>query len=117
MNFSTFLFKNPAHDRSNYPLDLNAALRYTRPKTGIDIFPIQDNATVWEKLGLLNGGEGVSGFMPQQDILVWGQAYGKQPSGPIVSGLPTLLANNPFATSAQVLWQTMVPGLTKQDSL
>ena len=120
-SFQTFLFAKNAHkSRSGkgdgYPFDLDASLRYTRPKTGIDRFPTQDNYTLFAPLGLMNGGEGVSGLLPQQDIMVWAQGYGKNPAGPIVSGLPTLLDSDPFSTSAHILWQINIPGLTKQDT-
>lgn len=109
MSFLTFLFPKVGHkSRSGavdgYPYDLDASLRYTRFKTGIDRFPIQDNGTVWTQLGRMNGGEGVSGLLPQQDHLVWAQGYGRYPSGPIVSALPENLN-----------WQITVPGLSKMD--
>lgn len=117
MGFRTFLFRNPGHERSDYPLDLDGSLRYTRPKTGIDYWPAHDNANNFQQLGtFMNGGFGVSGIFPEQDPLVWAQGYGKDPSGPIVSALPTLAQTQGFATSAQLYWQAMIPGLSKQDN-
>lgn len=80
-----------------YPYDLDGSLRFVRPKTGIDFYPSHSNADNFQKLGA------VSGLMPQQDIRIWSQGFGKMPSGPIVSALPENLQ-----------WQITVPGLTKQ---
>ena len=80
-----------------YPFDLDGSMRFVRPKTGIDFYPSHINADSFAKLGL------VSGFLPQQDIRVWSQGFGKMPSGPIVSALPENLQ-----------WQITVPGLNKQ---
>lgn len=80
-----------------YPFDLDASLRYVTPKTGLDVFPTQTNATNFAKLGQ------VSGLMPQLDGRVWGQMWGADPFGPIVSALPVNLQ-----------WQITVPGLNKQ---
>jgi hypothetical protein len=41
--------------------------------------------------------------MREQDAMVWGMAYGRDPYGPIMSALPVNLQ-----------WQMTVPGLTKQ---
>jgi|SRR5215469_7272425 len=118
MSFRTFLFKNPGHEKSDYPWDYNAALRYTRPKTGIDYFPEPNNYTAFQKAGAyMNGGFGVSGIFAEQDPLVWAAMWGKDPIGPIVSAFPTLASYNGFATSAQFYLQAMIPGLSKQDSL
>lgn len=115
--FHTTKFKQPYFERHDYPIDFDSgSLRYTRPKTGIDIFPTQDNATVWAKLGLMNGGEGVSGFLPLQDHLIWAQGYGKDPYGPVTSALPSLAQADPFSISAGLIWQTAIPGLNKQSS-
>ena len=86
--------RNGAAD--GYPFDLDASMRFVRPKTGIDVFPSHNNAGSFAKLGQ------VSGFLPQMDGRVWAQGYGKMPSGPIVSSIP-----------ANLQWQINVPGLTK----
>ena len=88
--------KSRAGQVDHYPFDLDASERITRPKTGIDIFPIQTNATDFAKLGSLNA------VYPQMDDFVWNQMYGKDPFGPIVSALPVNLQ-----------WQITVPGLNK----
>lgn len=80
-----------------YPFDLDASLRYVRPKTGVDYYPTHSNRDNFAKLGL------VGGFLPQMDNRVWAQGYGKNPSGPIVSALPENLQ-----------WQITIPGLNKQ---
>lgn len=104
MGLHTFLFgkmafkpRSGAHD--HYPYDLDGALRFTRPKTGVDFWPAHDNADNYAKLGLVNG------FMVEQDHMIWNAGYGKYPSGPIVSELPLNLN-----------WQITIPGLSKMDS-
>lgn len=87
--------RNGAAD--GYPFDLDASLRFVRFKTGIDSFPSHNNAGSFAKLGC------VSGILNQFDVRIWGQGYGKNPSGPIVSALPQNLQ-----------WQVTVPGLNKQ---
>lgn len=82
-----------------YPFDLDASLRFTRPKTGLDVFPIQWNGTNFAQLGC------VSGILQQFDGIVWGQGYGAPGFGPIRSALPVNLQ-----------WQMMVPGLVKVGS-
>lgn len=88
--------KSRAGARDRYPLDLDASERFTRLKTGIDYYPTHSNKDDFAKLGA------VSGIMPQFDGRVWGQMYGKDPFGPIVSALPVNLQ-----------WQITVPGLNK----
>lgn len=80
-----------------YPFDLDASERITRPKTGIDYFPVPNNAVNFAQCGQ------VSGFMPQMNGMVWAQLWGHDPYGPIVSALPVNLQ-----------WQISVPGLNKQ---
>jgi hypothetical protein len=89
--------KSRAGAVDNYPMDLDASLRFVRPKTGIDYFPTPNNFNNFAKLGQ------VSGFMPQLDGRVWGQMWGRDPFGPIVSQLPVNLQ-----------YQVNVPGLNKQ---
>lgn len=86
--------RNGASD--GYPFDLDASMRFVRPRTGIDVFPSHDNAGSFAQLGA------ISGFLPQMDSLVWAQGYGKLPSGPIVSAIPENLQ-----------YQINIPGLTK----
>ena len=91
----------PSYRRGNYPLDLDAALRYVRPKTGIDFFPspivaIQNNIPA----------RFISGFLPQMNVEVWMQAFGKKAFGPGVNSTPLNL-------QAQIT----VPGLTKMGYL
>jgi len=117
VGFFTGIFKNPGHERSGYPFDYDASLRYTRPKTGLDYFPEPSNYSAFQKAGLyMNGGMGVSGLFAEQDPLVWAQGYGKDPFGPIVSAYPDLANNQGFATSASFWTQVMIPGLSKQDA-
>lgn len=87
--------RNGASD--GYPFDLDASLRYVRPKTGLDIFPQPNNWNSFDKLGC------VSGLLPQMDGRIWAQAYGARPFGPIASNLPENLQ-----------WQINIPGLNKQ---
>lgn len=87
--------RNGAAD--GYPYDLDGSLRYVRLATGIDIFPTHSNADNFAKLGQ------VSGIMPQQDMLVWGQMYAPIPYGPIMNPMPENLQ-----------WQIIIPGLNKQ---
>lgn len=82
-----------------YPFDLDASERLTRFKTGIDFWPTHSNTDNFAKIGLYEG------LMPQQDVLVWAQGYGKDPSGPIMSELPINLT-----------WQMTIPGLNKQST-
>jgi len=79
-----------------YPFDLDASERFTRPKTGLDVFPIQNNGTNFAKLGA------VSGLLRQFDVIVWAQGYGKDGYGPSNQWAPVNLQ-----------WQIAVPGLTK----
>ena len=102
MSLHNFIFRKLAFvPRSgcadHYPYDLDGSERHTRPSTGVDFWPAHDNRNNFAKLGQ------VSGLMPEQDALVWGTGYGKNPSGPIVSELPLNLQ-----------WQVTVPGLNKQ---
>lgn len=106
MSLHTFLFKKQAFKPNDcgpghYPLDLNGSDRFTRPKTGYDFYPAHDNADNFQQLGQ------VSGLMMQQDAIVWAQAWGKDPFGPIMGSITV-----PF----NLQWQITVPGLSKQDS-
>jgi hypothetical protein len=74
---------------NGYPFDFDGSERYTRPKTGIDFFPYPPI------VGML------SGFMPQMDLFVWSQAYGKKAYGPGTAPIVNLG------------YQAYVPGLTK----
>jgi hypothetical protein len=85
--------------RDDYPFDLDASERFVRPKTGIDVFPMPNNAVNFAKLGC------ISGFMPQLDAFIWAQMYGKNGYGP---------TNQPFPVNLQ--WQMTVPGLSKVTS-
>lgn len=91
---ATFQARSGAAD--GYPYDLDGALRFVRPRTGIDVFPSHNNAGSMAQLGQ------VSGLLPMQDARVWAQGFGRMPSGPIVSAIPDNLQ-----------WQISVPGLTK----
>ena len=86
--------RNGAAD--GYPFDLDGSLRFVRPKTGIDKWPTHSNIDNFAKLGL------VSGFLPQLNGLVWAQAYGAIPFGPIMSAFPENLQ-----------WQITIPALNK----
>jgi hypothetical protein len=79
-----------------YPFDLDASLRYVRPRTGIDLYPTHSNVDNFAKLGA------VSGFLPEMDNLILGMAFGAIPYGPIMSQWPENLQ-----------WQMMIPGLNK----
>jgi hypothetical protein len=87
---------HPHGDGNGYPFDFDASERFTRPKTGYDFWPTHSNKDNFAKLGC------VSGLLPEMDDFVWGQGYGKDPFGPIVSELPVNLQ-----------WQVTVPGLNK----
>lgn len=65
-----------------YPLDLNGSLAYTRPKTGMDFWPTHSNRDNFAKLGYLQP------MWPEFNVLVWAQAYGKVPFGPVMNPLP-----------------------------
>jgi len=82
--------------RDNYPYDLDGSERITRQKTGQDVYFVPWNGNNFQQLGC------VSGLLPQLDSFVWGQAFGKIPSGPIVSALPVNLQ-----------WQINIPGMSK----
>lgn len=93
----TMTHKSRAGQVDHYPFDLDASERFCRPKTGIDHFPVPWNGDSFAQLGC------VSGFMPQADGFVYGQMWGKDPFGPIVSALPVNLQ-----------WQINIQGLDKQ---
>lgn len=79
-----------------YPFDLDASERITRPKTGIDFWPTHSNADNFALIG------NMSPLEPQMDNFVWGQMWGRDPFGPIMSPMPVNLQ-----------WQITVPGLNK----
>jgi hypothetical protein len=86
--------KNAWKPRGNrdYPLDLDASERFTRPKSGIDYYPYPP----------ISGN--ISGFMPMIDAFVWGQMWGKKAYGP--GTIPIV----------NLGYQVAVPGLTKYTS-
>jgi hypothetical protein len=86
----------PDYSATGYPLDLDGALRYSRPKTGIDYFPWVGGDGTIPQIGM------VSGFMRQMDVTVWAQATGKAPFGPASTTTPLNLQ-----------WQITPPGLIK----
>lgn len=86
----------PAIEPNGYPFDFDGALRYARPKTGIDYFPWVGGDGTIPQIGM------VSGFMQQMDVSVWSQMTGKLPSGPGATTLPLNLQ-----------WQITPPGLVK----
>lgn len=86
----------PDYSANGYPLDLDASLRYTRPKTGIDRYPFVGGDGTVSQIGW------VSGFMPQMDARVWFQASGRIPTGPGSTTYPVNLT-----------WQMTPPGLGK----
>ena len=86
----------PYHEPNGYPFDFNGSLRYPRPKTGIDYFPRVGGDGTVSQIGM------VSGFMAQQDMLIWSQMTGKVPFGPGSTTLPLNLQ-----------WQITPPGLIK----
>ena len=55
------------------PYDLDASLRYTRPKTGIDYFPFPNQPF-----------NVVSGILPLLDAFTYASAVGKTPFGPAI---------------------------------
>lgn len=71
------------------PFDLDGSERFTRPKTGIDYFPYPPIVGM------------ISGLMPQMDLFVWGQMYGKKAYGP--GTMPIV----------NIGYQASIPGLTK----
>lgn len=106
MGLSTFLFKKMAFKPNyvgpgHYPIDLNGSDRFTRPKTGYDFWPAHDNADNFQQLGC------VSGFMPEQDNMVWSWGYAKNDFGPMQGSISVPL---------NLQWQIIIPGLSKQDS-
>lgn len=78
-----FLSRGGAVD--NYPFDFDASLRFVRPATGIDYWPTHSNRDNFAKQGC------VTGFMPQQDAIVWGQGFAKNPFGPFTDFQPVNL--------------------------
>jgi len=80
-----------------YPIDLDAGLKFTRPRKGFSIFGTPCNANNLQQLGYLNG------MFSQQDLFVWMQAIGKMPFGPVTSAPPVNLTS-----------QITIPGLNKQ---
>ncbi len=91
----------PSFLRGNYPLDLDAGLRYVRPRSGIDFFPSPI-------IGMANNipFQFVSAMLPQMNVEIWMQAFGKKAFGPGVNSTPLNLQ-----------WQITVPGLTKMGYL
>lgn len=106
-NWPTIGHKSRAGRVDNYPFDLDASERVVRPKTGIDIFPMPNNAVNFAQLGQ------VSGLMPQVDYMVWGQMWGRDPYGPIMGTLDAALVSR-NALPVNLQWQTTIPGLNKQ---
>lgn len=96
LRFPTIGHKSRAGKVDNYPFDLDAAERFTRPKTGIDKFPVPWNGDSFAKLG------NMSPILATFDTQVYGQMWGKDPSGPISSPLPINLQ-----------WQVNIQGLNK----
>lgn len=86
----------PDYSANGYLFDLDASLRYTRPKTGIDRFPFVGGDGTVSQIGW------VSGFMPQMDARVWFQMTGRIPTGPGSTTFPVNLQ-----------YQAIVPGLGK----
>lgn len=95
--FPTIGHKSRAGRVDNYPYDLDASERTTRPKTGLDKFPQPNNSNSFAKLG------NMSPMLPTMDNWVWNQMWGKDPFGPIASALPVNLQ-----------WQITIPGMSKQ---
>lgn len=89
--------KSRAGKVDNYPFDLDASERITRPKTGADKFPQPNNLNSMAKLGSMTP------LLVQLDGAVYAQLYGRDPYGPIVSALPVNLQ-----------WQITIPGMSKQ---
>ena len=86
----------PAQEPHGYPYDLDGAIRFARPATGVDYFPWVGGDGTVPQIGM------VSGFLRQMDMTVWGQMTGKLPFGPGSTTIPLNLQ-----------WQTTVPGLVK----
>lgn len=86
--------RNGASD--GYPYDLDGSLRFVRPRMGIDRYPTHSNIDNFAQLGM------VSGFLPFMDSIIYAQAYGKVPYGPVMSQYPDNLQ-----------WQITIPGLNK----
>ncbi len=86
----------PDISATGYPMDLDGAERYARPKTGIDYFPRVGGDGTIPQIGM------VSGFMRQMDVTVWEQMTGRVPTGPGSTTLPLNLQ-----------WQITPPGLIK----
>ena len=80
-------FRSRGGCSDNYPFDLDASQRNTRPATGIDYYPTHSNRDNFQKLGC------VSGFFPQQDLIVWGQGFAKTAFGPFSDYSPINLQN------------------------
>lgn len=86
----------PAQEPHSYPFDFDGSQRYSRNKTGLDVFPFVGGDGTIGQIG------SVSGFMPQLDQFVWAQGTGKKPFGPFSTTQPV-----------NVEWQMTVPGLGK----
>lgn len=97
--------KSRAGRVDHYPFDLDASERITRPKTGIDKFPIPWNGNNFAKLGC------VSGIMPQNDAFVWAHMWGKDPFGPIKGSIGV---GDQYGLPINLQWQINIPGLNKQ---
>lgn len=71
-----FVTSPPRFSRNGYPLDLDGSERFTRPKTGIDIFPAPETYPNGNGIGC------VQAFMPMADAFVYAQMIARPPVGP-----------------------------------
>ena len=84
----TFVPQKGAH---GYPLDLNGFEDFTRPFTGLDVFPNHSNSGAngnFQKLGYINA------MVPQQSDISWAGMYAAEPFGPIMNPLPPSINSN-----------------------
>ncbi len=96
-NWPTIGHRSRAGKVDNYPFDLDASERVTRPKTGLDRFPQPNNWNTFQQLGSM------SPLLFMFNDNVWGQMWGAPGYGPIRSALPVNLVE-----------QITIPGLSKQ---
>lgn len=68
--------------KTDYPLDADGGMRWTRPKVGIDFFPSPYVENTADGKSMLR--TWVNGTMPMNNLFVAQSAIGKNPSGPML---------------------------------